>query len=41
MSKFNMRIKYEDKVLVKVKGDKLDDFDNLIKGLKKKFGGSK
>jgi len=36
-----MRIKYEDKILVKAKGDNLNDFDNLIKGLKKKFGGNK
>jgi len=39
MAKFNMRIKYEDRVLLKAKAEKIEEFDNIMKGLKKKFGG--
>jgi len=38
-SNFRLRIDFEDRPIVKAKGKKLEDFDNLIKGLKDKFNG--
>lgn len=34
-----MKIDYEDEPIVKVKGEKIEDFDPIIKKLKEKFRG--
>lgn len=35
---FDMKIKYEGKVIQKAKVDNIDDFDPVMDGLKQKFG---
>ncbi len=39
MAMFKMRVDFENQTVAKAKGNKISDFDNVIKGLKKKFGG--
>ena len=38
---FRIKIKEDDRVLLRAKAEKIDDFDNLFTDLKKKFGGKK
>lgn len=38
---FKLKIKFEDKVIARAKGNNMEDFDNVIKDLKRKFGGRK
>lgn len=36
---FKMKITYDNEPVIKATGEKLEDFDDLITTLKKKFGG--
>jgi len=38
---FDIKIKFEDKVVQKSKIEDLDQFDSILDGLKEKFGGKK
>lgn len=38
MTKFEFNVKFEDRPFFKKKTDKLEDLDNIIIELKKKFG---
>lgn len=41
VKKFGLKLTFENEPLIKAKAEKLEDFDPIIKTLKKKFGGSK
>ena len=41
MSKFKLRIDFEEMPIVKVRGERIEDFDKVINEIKKKFGGKK
>jgi len=38
---FDIKIKFENRVIQKSKIEDLDQFDNILDGLKEKFGGKK
>lgn len=38
MSKFNLRILFENEPLIKAKAERISDFEPLFEQLKKKFG---
>lgn len=35
---FNLKLKFEGRTIAKAEGNNLNDFDNLLNGLKEKFG---
>lgn len=41
MSLFEIKIRYEDKDLVKAKADRIENFDKIFDELKHKFNGKK
>jgi hypothetical protein len=41
MSKFKLRIDFEEMPIIKAKGERIEDFDKVIDEIKRKFGGKK
>lgn len=39
MSRLKLKMSLDDEVIIRAKGDKVSDFDNILTGLKKKLDG--